>query len=312
MIFSSPLLRTSRRICIALCYPRRYNISTSQLAASTNPHKKCTSSLAPFLCSKRLASSQASIGSRLFYPVQRILHFFKNDPFAKVSVIFGGVVLGILLIIEAFTKTSKKLQPQIVVLPPQCSHSTVTRSSEVAKLIAHLPTLTSRHPAIVCITGPSGSGKTVLVTQLAQHFLQSKFKVPFRSSAKPIVLTLDGSSQVSLDYSLRYAAFSLGISSKEFYPSQAGQLDDVDQSTLEEQLVHFFSALFVKLTSQKCKWLLVVDNLQGEAAGVVDTAVSSVATDRGLKNGCVVVSGQQCDQLLPSLQHKAVVSLQNG
>lgn len=310
MLFSSPFLQTPRRIWVALCYPSMYR---GVQLASTSPHIKCGVSVAPLLHSKRLASSQASIGSRLLYPLQRIHHFFKNDPFAKVSVIFGGVVLGVLLIIEAFTKTPKKLQPQIMVLPPECSHSTVTRSSEVAKLTSHLPTLASQQPSIICITGPSGSGKTVLATYLAQHFQQSKFRVPFRSSTKPIILTLDGSSRVSLDYSLRYAAYSLGISGKDFYPPKPSQSDNGGScSVLEDQLVHFFSALFVKLSSQKCKWLLVIDNLQSEAAGIVDTAVSSVAAHRGLSKGCVVVTSQLGDQLLPSLQHKTAVSLQNG
>lgn len=264
-----------------------------------------------FVYSQRLASSQPTITSRLLYPFQRVHHFFKNDPFAKVSVVFGGVVLGILLIIEAFTKTAAKIKPQIAVLPPQCSHSIIQRTNDLNTLVKHLPSPVTQRLPIIGISGPSGSGKTLLATQVVEHFLKSGFRIPFKSSAKPIVLSLDARDLVNLDYTLRYAASVLGIPSEEFYPSQSCQpVDRSSSSSLEDQLLYFFNAIFTKLLSQKSKWLLVVDGVEQEAAGVVDTALRSVSGKAKSRKGCVVITSRHCDQWLPSVTKS--VSLDNG
>ena len=249
--------------------------------------------------SSSAAAQPATIASRILYPFQRVHYFFKNDPFAKVSVIFGGVVLGILLVIEAFTKTAQKVKPQLMVAPPQCSHALVTRSKEITTLIKCLPSLTSYRQHVVTITGPSGSGKTVLATQLAQHFANGGLRIPFISSSrKPIVVSVDATNIVTLDYTLRYAASCLDIPSNDFSPA------DTNSSS---QLLHFFDSIFTKLSSQKSKWLLVIDGVEeDEVVGVVSAALSSPAARS--RKGCIVVTSNHSNHLPSSV----TVSLDGG
>lgn len=254
----------------------------------------------------RLVSSQTTIGSRLFSPVRRVVHFFRNDPFAKVSVIFGGVVLSVLLIIEAFTKTAKKRKVQVVILPPQCNHYAISREALMATLDSCVPGIVSTRPSVVSIIGPSGSGKTELAMQFAQQFATKRSPL---SSAKPLVVSLDGSNAINLGYSLRYAAYTLGIPSANFYPPSKSDGHGVNE---KDQIKHFMNSLFAKLSSYKGSWLLLVDNLKADTSFVVDEVLSSVVTNSSLRRGCVLVTSQSSESLLPSVQQQTAISLSRG
>ena len=276
-------------------------------------HQQTVLTRVPLFCLSSSAAAPArlqskTIASRILYPFQKVHYFFKNDPFAKVSVIFGGVVLGILLVIEAFTKTAQKMKPQIMVTPPQCSHALVNRSKEMNTLIKCLPSLTSIKQHVAVITGASGSGKTVLASQLAQHFANGGSRLPFISSSrKPVVLSVDATNTVTLEYTLRYAASCLDIPSHELYQQQQQSTEEEQQPATTSQLLHYFNSIFTKLSSQKNKWLLVIDGVEDdEVMGVVSAALSSSAT--GSKRGCIVVTSNHINRLPSSVQ----VSLDAG
>ena len=78
------------------------------------------------------------------------------------------------------------------------------------------------------------------------------------SARKPIVLTLNGSSDELLEASVREAAYCLGLK----------QSDD-EASSVNGNVVAVFKSVQSKLASLKSQWLLVVDNLSSSSSPLV-------------------------------------------
>ena len=237
-------------------------------------------------------------------PFKIVAHYIKNDPFARVSFMFGGVVLTVLLIIEAFIpKQPKKIKPQIAVLPPTVGHFTVNREKEMSKLLSFCPSVISLKPSVVMVTGPSGSGKTNLASQFVPRFTSvSAPLISKKESMKPIVMYIDASNSHLFEQSIRYAARSLGLKSSEVYSTGNNR-----EQALE--------TIFKKLGDQKAKWLLVFD-------GVNDTSVSSliqnvmkkfVVSNRKFRKGYILITSSNSLQMeSSSLTASDQLSLDKG
>ena len=243
-------------------------------------------------------------------PFKKVYFFFKNDPFARVSVVFGGGVLCLLMIVEALTPKQKKDKAAVAHFPPKSGHTTVQRDEEVARLVSHLPSWFSTKPSLVCITGPQGSGKTELAYQFAQRFTESGVRL-FRKKNKQVLLYLDASNPVSLDYSLRWAARSVGVTQGDFYPGAElhENCSDGGMDSNERQLVHGFKAVFNDLATKKTRWLLVIDGVNGSTMAMVEAALGDAAGKRSLRRGCIVAV---CENGLPSCPKLGVVKLNQG
>ena len=244
-------------------------------------------------------------------PFKKIFFFFKNDPFARVSVVFGGGVLCLLMVVEALTPKLKKDKAAVEHFPPKSGHATVQRDKEVAQLVSCLPSWFSIKPSLVCVTGPRGSGKTELTYQFAQRFTKMGGVRWLQKGKKQVLLYMDASDPLSLDYSLRWAARSVGVTQDDFYPRtelpKSGNDSDTDSD--EGRLAHGFKAVFDHLAAKKTKWLLVIDSINSYTRAMVEAALRDAASKRNLRKGCVVAV---CENGLPSCPKVGVVSLNQG
>ena len=220
-------------------------------------------------------------------PLRKAVYYIKNDPFARVSLVFGGVVLTVLLIVESFIpKSRKKIKPQLSVLPPHTSHLTVPREKELSTLLHLLPSVFSQKPSVVMVTGPSGSGKTELTLQFVKQFLTvSSPRISRKESSKPIVVYLDATSLNLLDQSVNFVAGLLGIKRQELYSSSNGCHDDkVKQSML---------TVLNKLSTQKAKWLLIVDGVCGESYPIIKSSLEGLVNNRMYRKGYILLTSKE-------------------
>lgn len=208
-------------------------------------------------------------------PFKRVAHYIRNDPFARVSLLFGGTVLVVLLVIESFIpKRKKKIKPQVAILPPHVLHTTVPREKELSSLAASLPSVFAQKPSVVIVTGPSGSGKTELTHQFISHFIEASVPLVSRKeSSKPIVVYLDATKPHLFDQSILYAAGSLGLTSSQL---------SSDISSLQ--------CLFTKLGEQKAKWLLVMDGVNNEMVTLIGKFLEGVTTNSKLRKGYILMT----------------------
>lgn len=251
-----------------------------------------------------------SVLNILVFPFKKIYFFFKNDPFARVSVVFGGGVLCLLLIVEALTPKEKRDKPPVAHFPPKSGHFTIQRSEELGQLVGRLPSRFSTKPSLVCVTGPQASGKTELVYQFAQKF--SEFGARrFQRKHKQVLLYVDARDPVSLDYSLRWAARSVGVSHGDFYPKTELSQDGSDIPSNEAQLIHGFKTVFDNLAAKKTKWLLVIDDVNGSTVAMVEAVIREAAGQRKLRRGCVIAVCEDAS-VLSSTGQMSVVNLNRG
>ncbi|XP_019850066.1 PREDICTED: uncharacterized protein LOC109580921 [Amphimedon queenslandica] len=232
-------------------------------------------------------------------PFKRIARYFRNDPFARVSVIFGGTVLTVLLIIEAFIpKEAKKVKPQVAILPPSVSHPTIARENELSSLLASVPTLVSTKPSVVIVTGLVGSGKTELTNQFVSKFVEVSLpRFSKKESSKPIVIHLDASGTRSLGDSARYAVGSLGVTSSESGDSLSSHL----------------SSLLRKLGEQKARWLLIIDGVNSETAPLIRELISSSTSNgRTHRKGYLLVTARSGEVSGLFSGHQKTISLEKG
>ena len=220
-------------------------------------------------------------------PLMKAVYYIKNDPFARVSLVFGGVVLTVLLIVESFIpKSRKKIKPQLSVLPPHTSHLTVPRNKELSTLLHLLPSVFSQKPSVVMVTGPSGSGKTELTLQFVKKFLTvSSPRISRKESSKPIIVYLDATSLNLLDQSVNFVANLLGIKSQELYSSNSRCHDDKVQQSM--------STVLNKLSTQKAKWLLIVDGVCEESYPIIKNSLEGVVNDRMYRKGYILLTSQE-------------------
>lgn len=233
-------------------------------------------------------------------PFKRIARYFRNDPFARVSVIFGGTVLTVLLVIEAFIpKEAKKVKPQVAILPPSVSHATVPRERELTSLLSSVPSVLSTRPSVVMVTGPEGSGKTELANQFVTHFVKaSSPTVSKKESSKPIVIHLDASGTRPLEDSIRYALGSLGMMSS--------QLENPSSSSHLQYLLD-------KLGEQKARWLLIVDGAENETAPLIRRIIDGSGGESKYRKGYILITTRsQGIQLLNQAVKGQIISLDKG
>lgn len=239
---------------------------------------------------KQTCRSQSNLSSKTTpprNPLMKAVYYIKNDPFARVSLVFGGVVLTVLLVVESFIpKSRKKIKPQLSVLPPHTSHLTVPRDKELSTLLHLLPSVFSQKPSVVTVTGPSGSGKTELTLQFVKQFLTvSSPRISRKESSKPIIVYIDATSLDLLGQSVNFVASLLGIKNHELYSSSSGCHDDkVQQSML---------TVLNKLSTQKAKWLLIVDGVCGESYPIIKSSLEGVVDDRMYRKGYILLTSQK-------------------
>jgi tetratricopeptide (TPR) repeat protein/molybdopterin-guanine dinucleotide biosynthesis protein len=209
-------------------------------------------------------------------PFKKIAFYIRNDPFARVSLVFGGVVLTVLLVIEAFIpKEPKRVKYQVSILPPTVGHFTVPRLIEIKSLLKARPSWFSTSPSVSMVTGPSGSGKTQLISQFVPHFTSSSSPlISKKESLKPIVVYIDAGDPGKLERSIRYVAQYLG-------------LELVTMVTVE----HALESIFKKLGSQKAKWLLIIDGVKPDIAPLINKVIKEkTSNDRKLRKGYILIS----------------------
>lgn len=234
-------------------------------------------------------------------PLKRMARYIQNDPFARVSLMFGGTVLVVLLVIEAFIpKQPKKVRPQVAVLPPSIGHPTIPREREMSRLLSSRPFSFGFRPSVVVVTGPSGSGKTNLVSQFVAQFASASApRLSRKESLKPIVVYLDASNTFLFEQSIRYAARCLGLKSSELRSS-------VDSKNGLE-------TVFAKLSEQKAKWLLIVDGVNDPGTGFLirDVLDGLVIGNRKFRKGYVLITSCN-DSSLGDLRASNRLSLESG
>lgn len=227
-------------------------------------------------------------------PLRRVVRYFKNDPFARVSIMFGGTVLIVLLIIEAMIpKQHKKVKPQIGILPPTVTHPTIQRQSHLSSLLSFLPSkIFSLSPSVVVVTGPSGSGKTELIRQFASRFIEiSTPRISKKESLKPIVIYIDCSKPHPSDI--------------DYVTSVLGLTVPYDTPPLE--------VIFNKLGEQKARWLLVLDGFKVDDHKIVSMLshfLEGVVSNHKLRKGCIVIASEEEEEVVGVT--KKHVSLKNG
>ena len=207
-------------------------------------------------------------------PITRVMTFIRNDPFTRVSILFGGTVLVVLLLVESFIpKPQKRVKPQITLLPPSTTHPVVRRTSQLDSMISWLPSFYSTGPTVATVTGPPGCGKTELVYQFAQLFLDLCTPVLMtKPSKRPIVLYIDGSSDESLERSVSFCAHSLGIKIEEFNHDNG------------------MEKILMKLADQKAKWLLLIDNVSSDTVTIISNTLEHLSGYKYRKGTVVMTS----------------------
>lgn len=220
-------------------------------------------------------SSTPSVPKPSHNPITRAITFIRNDPFTRVSIMFGGAVLAILLVVESFVpKPQKRVKPQIALFPPRSTHPVITRT-ELETLKKWIPTFYSMSPSVAMVTGPSGCGKTELANQFAHVFVEHCTpRIIKKPSKQPMVLYVDGSDNVSMIQSVNLCAHVLGVKSTSN--------EDVSMDTVLD-----------KLTNQKARWLLIVDNVSSDTKRVLTETVDK--SGRGHRRGMILMTSLTSD-----------------
>ena len=214
-------------------------------------------------------------------PITRALYFLRNDPFARVSIMFGGTVLVVLLIVESFVpKPQKRLKPHATILPPRVTHPVIIRQ-ELETLSSWIPSFYSLGPLVAMVTGPSGCGKTELVHQFANKFIElCSSWLPAKPNKRPIVLYIDAASQQSLLYSTNACAHVLGI---------------MAQDVSSDSITNTLDSILSKLTEQKGKWLIIIDSVDKDVAPIISNSLRQLSGYKYRKGMVLVTSTQHPD-----------------
>lgn len=212
-------------------------------------------------------------------PISRVLAFIRNDPFTRVSIMFGGTVLVVLLIVESFVpKPQKRVKPQMAIFPPRSTHPVIARD-EVNSLKSLIPSFYSMSPSVAMVTGPSGCGKTELTNQFAHTFIeQCTPRIMRKPSKQPIVLYINGIDDESLSDSTSHCAHVLGVKTEELTNSSMTVAMDT---------------ILSKLANQKAKWLLIIDNVSNDTRSMLTRAMSS--SGRSYRRGMVLMTSSEGD-----------------
>ncbi len=233
-------------------------------------------------------SSSNSPPSKSRNPITRALYFLRNDPFARVSIMFGGTVLVVLLIVESFVpKPQKRIKPHATILPPKVIHPVITRQ-ELDTLSSWIPSFYSLGPLVAMVTGPSGCGKTELMYQFANKFIELCSPwLSAKTSKRPIVLYMNGNSRESLLYSTSVCAHVLGIKSH-----------NTDQGTLDN--------IITKLTEQKGRWLLIIDSITDDTSSIINSSIDKLSGYK-YRKGMILLTTQ--DNTVTSISTNNTISL---
>ena len=221
---------------------------------------------------------------------QRITKFLRDNPYTRFSLVLCGVVLGLSLSFEFYTKHKKKKLPDVVLLPPRVGHYTAERTAEIAAVDANLRTLKKHGKSgILYIVGPSGAGKSELAYQYSQYFTENSTNL-LRRSQKPVVLYVNGTTEDMLETTLREAALVLGIKESEYATPEG-------HDTNQARLVAISRAFRSKLRTIKSPWLMIVDNLRGEViprfTSVFSSAAAPLDEEWDWRKGSVVVTTRE-------------------
>ena len=219
--------------------------------------------------------------------VERTRKYFNDNPYFIVSLGFVGVVLVFGFIVDSITRKKKVTANLYQCLPPRPCHPIVSLYS---------PLLDNKH---VLVTGSQGCGKTTLAYTTSQAFLQQR---SLWTRKEPRVFYVDSSSKETFITSVRECLLSYGLTDGDILPKSKL----FHHLALDEQLELMVSSVKEKLSSSKCRWLLVVDNINEDTVSLCASLASSLTDGRIITMSHDPSILVMLKQSIPSLHHVSI------